>query len=75
MSDYEIQQSCAKHYPNWRTDPLAAEICHLICDLVTWRARATALVGTEDSRITHLCFTIGIPKSTFEEVKNALHQS
>ena len=63
MSDDEIRQSWTEHYPNWRHDRISSQICRLLCDVILWRARASTLIGTEASRITHLCFELGIPKS------------
>jgi hypothetical protein len=65
----EIRLAWVAHYPNWRSDSPSSLIW------VTMRgsfasARASAVIGSEENQISYLCFTIGIPKFEFEEVRN-----
>jgi len=71
MTDEQIQDAWALYYPRRHREAESALICRLLCELLLQRARASTS-GTEESQLTYLCFTIGIPKSEFDEVRNDL---
>jgi hypothetical protein len=69
MTDSELLQAWLANYPLWRSDRNAWQTCKLICDLLTDRAKVSAILGTVENHVMYLCHDIGIPKSQFEEVE------
>jgi hypothetical protein len=74
ITDEQIRDAWASYYPKRHSEAESALICRLLCEVVVQRAQASTIIGTEDNQITHLGFTIGIPKSEFEEVRDDLSE-
>ncbi|HEX9271918.1 MAG TPA: hypothetical protein VGA01_06870 [Candidatus Binatia bacterium] len=70
MADDDTKKSWAEHYPKWRKDREAEQVCLGICAVIEARARALPIVGTDADRLSRVLTVAGIPAAQYHELKN-----
>ncbi|TMA80008.1 MAG: hypothetical protein E6J74_40325 [Deltaproteobacteria bacterium] len=75
MTDDETKKSWADHYPRWRTDRDAEQVCRALCALIEMRARALSIVGKDAARLRRALIAAGIPEAQYRELKKEPQRS
>ena len=70
MTDEEIAQAWAKHYPEHRADKVSEHVCRLICLCIDYRVKAEISGGDTASRLDRVLASMRIPKKEFDDVTN-----
>jgi hypothetical protein len=70
LTDEEIAQAWAKHYPEHRAEKVSEHVCRLICLCIDYRVKAEILTGDSASRLDRVLANMRIPKKEFDDVTN-----
>ena len=70
MTDEEIAQAWAKHYPEHRAEKVSEHVCRLICLCIDYRVSAEISGGDTATRLGLVLASMGIPKKEFDDVTN-----
>jgi hypothetical protein len=68
LTDEEMAQAWAKHYPNHRTEKVSEHVCRLICLCIDYRVSAEISGGDTATRLDRVLANMRIPKSEFDDV-------
>jgi hypothetical protein len=68
MSDKDLRTAWISNFSDWQSNPEAESICRLICTVIALRARTSSLHGSDNQKVRHICFSIGIPQEEYELV-------
>jgi hypothetical protein len=69
MTDDDTKKSWAEHYPRWRMDLDAEQVCRAICTLIEMRARALSIVGKERGRLRRALTTAGYSRGAISRAQ------
>ena len=72
MTDEEMAQAWAKHYPNHRADKVSEHVCRLICLCIGYRVSGEISDGDTASRLERerVLTSLRIQKKEFDDVTN-----
>ena len=70
MTDEEMAQAWAKHYPNHRAEKVSEHVCRLICLCIDYRVSAEILAGDTATRLDRVLANMRIQKKEFDDVTN-----
>ena len=70
MTDEEMAQAWAKHYPNHRADKVSEHVCRLICLCIDFRVSGEISAGDPATGLDRVLASMRIPKNEFDDVTN-----
>ena len=70
MTDEDIAQAWAKHYPEHRAEKVSEHVCRLICLCIDYRVSGEISGGDTDTRLHRVLANMQIPKKEFDDVTN-----
>jgi len=70
LTDEEMAQAWAKHYPNRRADKVSEHVCRLICLCIGYRVSGEISDGDTASRLERALTSMRIQKKEFDDVTN-----
>jgi hypothetical protein len=68
LTDEEMAQAWAKHYPNHRTEKVSEHVCRLICLCIGYRVSAEISGGDTATRLDRVLANMRIAKREFDYV-------
>ena len=71
MTDEEIAQAWAKHYPNHREDKVSEHVCRLICLCIGYRVSGEISGGDTATGLERVLSSMRIQKTEFDDVTNS----
>ena len=70
MTDVEMAQVWAKHYPEHRAEKVSEHVCRLICLCIDYRVSAEISGGDTATRLDRVLANMRIAKREFDDVTN-----
>ena len=70
MTDEEMAQAWAKHYPNHRAEKVSEHVCRLICLCIDYRVIGE-ISGDTATGLERVLTCMRIPKKEFDDVTNS----
>ena len=70
MTDEQIAEAWAKHYPDHRAEKVSEHVCRLICLCIDYRAKAEISGRDTATRLDRVLASMRIPKKEFDDVTN-----
>ena len=68
MSDEEMAQAWAKHYPEHRAEKVSEHVCRLICLCIDYQVSAEISGGDTATRLDRVLASMRIQKIEFDDV-------
>jgi len=70
LTDEQIAQAWAKHYPEHRADKVSEHVCRLICLCIDYRVIGEISGGDTATRLDRVLASMQIQKKEFDDVTN-----
>ena len=71
MTDEEMAQAWAKHYPNHHEEKVSEHVCRLICLCIDYRVIGEISGGDTTARLDRVLANMRIQKKEFDDVTNS----
>jgi hypothetical protein len=71
LTDEQIAEAWAKHYPEHRADKVSEHVCRLICLCIDYRVSAEISGGDTATRLERVLTNMRIQRKEFDDVTNS----